>query len=86
MLAAERDPHTPPFHAGTVLAGVPDPSRVEHHVVPNAGYFSFLAPFPPALVRADFPPSQDPPGFDRAAFHARLHADVTAFLQRVLCA
>lgn len=66
----ERDRISPPAQT---LAVVPDAL-----VVPNAGHFSFQAPFPPAL--AHLPPAQDPPGFDRAAYQPTLYADVTAFL------
>jgi hypothetical protein len=31
-----------------------------------------------------FAPAQDPPGFDRVAFHATLAAEVEAFLRRTL--
>jgi len=31
-----------------------------------------------------FPPSQDPPGFDRARFHKELNAGVLRFLRRVI--
>jgi predicted dienelactone hydrolase len=54
--------------------------------VANAGHFSFVTPFPPAQVRPDFPPSQDPPGFDRAAYQPTLHADVTGFLRAAAAA
>jgi predicted dienelactone hydrolase len=84
MLSAEKDAHTPAWHAQVVERGVADGTPVEHRVVPNAGHFSFLTPFPPERTNTAFPPSQDPPGFDRAAFHATLHADVEAFLRRVL--
>jgi len=30
------------------------------------------------------PPAEDPPGFDRAAFHARLNAEISAFFDRTL--
>jgi hypothetical protein len=36
------------------------------------------------MVRADFVPSQDPPGFDRAAYQSILHAEIAAFVGRVL--
>jgi hypothetical protein len=32
----------------------------------------------------DVPPSQEPPGFDRAAFQRALHAEILAFLRRAL--
>jgi len=43
-----------------------------------------MSKFPPEMTRPDFKPSQDPPGFDRAAIQPELFADVTAFLQRTL--
>jgi predicted dienelactone hydrolase len=84
MLTAEHDPHTPSWHAEIVMGGVPDRARVEHRVVPNAGHFSFLSPFPAAMAGPTFAPAQDPPGFDRVAFHATLAAEVEAFLRRTL--
>jgi predicted dienelactone hydrolase len=84
MLTGERDVHADPLHAEIVLRGVPDRARVDHRVVPNAGHFAFQSPFPPAMTRPDFPPSQDPPGFDRAAYQPSLQADVLAFLRAAL--
>ncbi|MEO6280526.1 alpha/beta hydrolase [Roseateles sp.] len=84
LRSGSRDAITPALHAGRVLGGVPDPLRVEHEVVEGAGHFSFLGVFPPAMTRPDFPPSQDPPGFDRAAYQPRLFADVADFLRRSL--
>ncbi|WP_106191393.1 alpha/beta hydrolase family protein [Umezawaea tangerina] len=81
MLTAEHDEHTPPWHAEIVTTGVAD---VEHRVVPGAGHYSFLAPFPERMANPAFPPSQDPPGFDRQAFHEELNAEVLAFLGKVL--
>jgi predicted dienelactone hydrolase len=85
MLTAERDPHTPAWHGDVVARGVPDASRLERRVVPNAGHFAFLSPFPPERTSPTFPPSQDPPGFDRPRFHEELNAEVLAFLRRALC-
>jgi len=84
LLEAEKDEHTPLWHGQIVLNGVPNRNKVEHRVVENAGHFSFLSPFPAARVSPAFPPSQDPPGFDRARFHDELNADVLAFLTRHL--
>ncbi len=84
ILSGGADTVAPIVHAEVVLNGVPDPSRVQHEVVPGAGHFSFLSPFPPALTRPDFPPSQDPPGFDRAAFQPQLAEQVTRFLRQHL--
>ena len=56
---------------------------LERRTVPSAGHFSFIAPFPAATAGPAFAPSQDPPGFDRAAFHEALNAEGPAFLRRV---
>ncbi len=40
--------------------------------------------FPAARVHPDFPPSQDPPGFDRARFHEEMNAEIAGFLARHL--
>lgn len=84
MLTAEKDEHTLPLHAQVVWNGVPDPAQLEHRTVENAGHFSFLSPFPEARNSPAFPPSQDPPGFNRAGFQAELNAEVLAFLARTI--
>ena len=80
LMSGEHDKHTPAWQGDIVLDGVPDRSRVRHEVVENGGHFSFLTPFPEVMQNASFPPSQDPSGFDREAFHARMNVDVVAFL------
>ena len=84
MLTAEHDPHTPTGHAAIVRDGLPATTPLEHRVIDNAGHFAFLSPFPATMAGPAFAPSQDPPGFDRAAFHAALHPEVATFLRRVL--
>jgi predicted dienelactone hydrolase len=84
MRTGDKDEHTPPFHAEIVLRGVRDPARVDHAVVPNAGHFAYLTPFPPEMAKPGFPPAQDPEGFDRAAYLPRLYDEVSAFLRRAL--
>ena len=84
IISAEFDEYTPAFHAEIVERGVPDPLLVEHRVIAGAGHFSFLDPFPKAMVSAALPPSQDPPGFDRVAFGTELGAGVATFLRRAL--
>lgn len=78
------DEHAPPIHRAIVLGGLPHPERIDERVIPNAGHFSFQSPFPPAMTRPDFPPSQDPPGFDRASYQPVLNAELEAFLRRTL--
>lgn len=84
MLTAEQDEYTPSWQAEIVTNGVRDRTLVEHTIVPNAGHYSFLSPFPEEMISPAFPPSQDPDGFDRAAFHEEMNADVLRFLRRVI--
>jgi predicted dienelactone hydrolase len=84
MVTGEKDESTTAWHAETVLRGLPETTSIEHVSVPGAGHYSFLAPFPEAMTNPSFPPSQDPPGFDRAAFHEELKVLVEGFLRRTL--
>jgi len=81
MRTGALDTVTPSVHAEIVQRGIGDPKQLAHRVVPGAGHFAFLSPFPDAMTRPDFPPSQDPEGFDRRAYLPVLGADVLAFLQ-----
>ncbi len=62
LRTAEKDELAPPFFGDLVVRGVPDAARVEHAVVPGAGHFAFLTPFPPHMARPGFLPAQDPAG------------------------
>jgi predicted dienelactone hydrolase len=79
---AEKDPFTGSEHAARVVDQVAGP--VDMRRVGNAGHFSFLAPFPEPIARPGFPPSQDPEGFDRSAFHRILCREIVAFLDGAL--
>jgi len=83
-LAGERDPITPAESIRKVLSQLPASTPLEFSVVAGAGHFSFLTPFPEAMQRPNFPPSQDPPGFDREQFHRELPETIRAFLARTL--
>lgn len=84
MLIAEHDPYTPRWQAEIVLNGVADRDLVTLRVVPNAGHFSFLSPFPAAMRVPGFLPATDPAGFDREKFHEELPGEVLEFLERRL--
>ncbi|MGY3088915.1 putative dienelactone hydrolase [Hymenobacter sp. UYAg731] len=84
LLMGEKDEWTPGFHAQIVLNGVTDRQQVQHRVIENAGHYSFLSPFLPERTGPAFPPSQDPPGFDRAQFQQKLQAEILAFLVQQL--
>ena len=81
MFTGERDAQAPAALTNLVVRGVRD---LEHRAIPNAGHFAFASPFPPSMTSPMFPPSQDPPGFDRAAFQPILHAEIAAFLRRAI--
>lgn len=81
---ARRDELTPPAFIERVLRGLPADERVDYQVVPGAGHFAWFGPVPAALAGPAFPPSQDPPGFDRAAYQPVLCAEVLAFLRAAL--
>jgi predicted dienelactone hydrolase len=76
----ERDEYAITYHGELVKERVRDPERVDLKVVPNAGHFSFLSPYPEALRSPQLPPSQDPPGFNRAAYQVELRDEIAAFL------
>lgn len=82
LFTGDADPFAPRGFTEIVLRGVVGP--VEHRAIANAGHFACASPFPEAMVSASFPPSQDPPGFDRAAFQPILYAEVEAFLRTAL--
>lgn len=85
MRTGERDEITPTeVHARAVIDGVADGARVEHKVIAGAGHFGVMSKFPAGMARVDFPPSQDPEGFDREAIQGELFGDVVEFLERVL--
>jgi predicted dienelactone hydrolase len=86
LFTAETDEHTPPHHADLLIRGVrggAGHAELEQRIVAGAGHFSFLSPFPARLTRPEFPPSQDPEGFDRAAFQPLLAEASAAFFRRV---
>lgn len=78
---AELDRLAPPAFVETVLGNLPAGTPLDYGVVPGAGHFAFQTPFPPEMVSPDFPPSQDPPGFDRTSYQAVLHEQVHRFLR-----
>lgn len=84
LRTGEKDAIAPGSHGHLVVAGVARPELVDHVVVPNAGHFSFQSPFPEAMRRPDFPPANDPEGFDRSAYEPVLAREVVAFLQKNL--
>ena len=75
--------------AGVTLADVEAlraalPPTTEFRVAQAAGHFAFLAPCPPALQASAPQICDDPEGFDRAAWHRTMNAEVVAFFDRTL--
>lgn len=79
LVYAEHDRICRRWQAQLVMDLLPSP-LLTTRMIENAGHFSFLSPFPPAMATPTFPPSQDPAGFDRAGFQGELVEMVIKFL------
>lgn len=71
-----------PFYAEPVRDGLP--TSPEYHRIDGAGHFDFLPPCSPELAAAAPMICAPTPGFDRAAFHDRLNAEVVRFFEAEL--
>lgn len=60
------------------------PRPPEEHVIQGAGHFDFLPPCTAALAQQAPQICASAPGFDRAAFHRELNAEVTKFFLKTL--
>ena len=60
------------------------PRSPEFHRPADSGHFSFLFPCPNEVAKASPFLCTDPPGFDRAAFHKKLNAQVLEFFRKNL--
>lgn len=77
---AANDRHQPdPYYEAAVRKALP--IRPEYRVVPLAGHYDFLPPCDPRLAARVPEICSDPPGFDRAAFHAKFNAGVARFFR-----
>ena len=81
VFSAEHDRITPLWQTELIKQKVMEPSLVTLETVRNAGHLSFLSPFPAHMKSDDFPPSQDPAGFDRVAFHEELKEKIRHFFE-----
>lgn len=70
MFTGELDTITTDWHASVIRMGLAIDVELEEEVVARAGHYSFLSPFPEGM-------GQDPAGFDREGFHARLERRVS---------
>lgn len=60
------------------------PRPPEYDLVPGAGHYAFLTPVPASAAARFGATVKDPPGFDRAAFHARLNDEILDYFRRTL--
>ncbi len=82
IFSAEHDTLTPYWQSDLIKQNVKNPALVTVKTVKNADHLSFLAPFPESMRNKNFPPSQDPDGFDRDAFHETLKVEVLHFFNK----
>lgn len=73
-----------PENVATIARNLP--VKADLHLVANSGHFAFLTVCPPELVKAAPEICTDSAGFDRAAFHQQLDAQVLAFFRKKLTA
>jgi len=71
-----------PFHADRLAEGLGE--RADLRIVAGAGHFAFMPPCPEALRSIVPEICTDPSGFDRAAFHETMNAEVVRFLRAAL--
>jgi predicted dienelactone hydrolase len=83
LYAAERDDLTLVRYHAERLARLLPRDR-EYVVVRGAGHFSFVAGFPTLLKLLAGEAARDPGGFDRAALHAVMNAEIVDFFDRKL--
>jgi predicted dienelactone hydrolase len=80
---AADDHHQPnPWYEEPVRAALPHVP--EYHVVKGAGHYAFLPPCSGQMAKAVPSICEDPPGFDRTAFHSVFNAEVVRFFQHSL--
>ncbi len=80
---AENDAVVPhPRYAEAVRLALP--AAPDHHVVPNAGHYDFLAPCSDALASLAPAICTSAAGFDRAAFHVAFDSEVVKFFEKTL--
>jgi predicted dienelactone hydrolase len=80
LLLAEED-YMPLETIDVLSNGLPDRSQLTHRMVPHAGHYSFLSPFPESIKPRVGDAARDPAGFDRDQFHQELNPEVLNFLQ-----
>ncbi|WP_165872684.1 alpha/beta hydrolase family protein [Celerinatantimonas diazotrophica] len=75
---------TPSDNAELIAKRLPNQRQLVNQLIPNAGHFSFLSPFPKALQGKVGVVGEDPSGFDRRSFQHQLGRRIVAFFQHSL--
>ena len=83
LLLAAKD-YLPHETAEVLINGLPERSQLTYRIVPNAGHYSFLSPFPESLKTRVGDAARDPAGFDRSQFHLELNLEILNFLRNTL--
>lgn len=84
VLTGEKDDVTPSEDIRQDLRTLPPTVSCELVVVRGAGHYSFVSPFPSFMRSPDFPPGEDPEGFNREQFHTELPGIIESFLAKSL--
>jgi predicted dienelactone hydrolase len=80
---AEDDHHQPhPYYDEAVRIALPKPP--DYHLIPNADHYDFLPPCEARLAAVAPEICRSQPGFDRAAFHEQLNAQLVQFFRKTL--
>lgn len=82
MINGDSDDIAVSWHADVIRRGLVSRGLLTDRLVKGAGHFSFMTPFPPEMTSATVPQSQDPAGFDRAAFQPHLASELAGFFRR----
>ncbi|MFJ5537589.1 alpha/beta hydrolase family protein [Vreelandella titanicae] len=85
LLRAEKDNElTEPYHSEIIARNYKDKSMLTYRTVENAGHYSFITPFPEAIISELGAVAKDPVGFNREEFHNRLSSEIVSYLKAVL--
>lgn len=78
LIGGEKDDVLPrKFHAEYIARNI---KQATYEVMPGAGHYSFITPFPPQLKGMVDGADVDPKGFDRHAFQKKLEKRILKFL------
>lgn len=83
IYSGDKDEITPLFHADIIKGNISNRNLITHKIIKNAGHFSFLSSFPAHMKLPNFPPANDPEGFNRENFHKQMYEEILHYLQQL---